>query len=72
MAGVDGFHCVTVDEFWLALIVGDLSISIKEVQSPGSVDVSSRFAMKRQQTLALQEELDAICYTLEAAMGKRV
>ncbi|NOG32149.1 hypothetical protein HLB35_10980 [Halomonas sp. TBZ9] len=53
VAGVDGFHRVTVEETWLELIVGDLSISIKEVKS-----------------LALQEELDAIWYTLEAAMGK--
>ncbi|WP_404414056.1 hypothetical protein LG277_11045 [Vreelandella aquamarina] len=53
VTGVDGFHRVTVEETWLALIVGDLSISMKELQSQ-----------------ALLEELDAICYTLEAAMGK--
>lgn len=52
VAGKKGYHRVTIGEFWLEIIVGDLCRSIKEVRS-----------------LSLQEELDALCDSLETAMG---
>lgn len=52
VAGKKGYHRVTIGEFWLEIIVGDLCRSIKEVRS-----------------LPLQEELDALCDSLETAMG---
>ncbi len=38
VAGKKGYHQVVIDRFWLEKIVGDLSISIKEVRRQSLVE----------------------------------